>query len=116
MGHRADLESQLKKAPNRLYYMEDQEIMSQFISDTIQGSFEINCPVKLKNSLTCVPRWNKVLAKLKAEVRKLFKQARNSSEVGDWERFRETQLAETVGEDSVRALKSPRGMETAQDS
>ena len=66
---------------------------SQFISDAMKDSFEINCPVKLNNSLTRVPWWIKALAKIRVEVRRLFNRARNSSEEGDWERFRETQRA-----------------------
>jgi hypothetical protein len=71
-GHKADLESQLKKAPNIFYSKEDLEMASQFVSDAIKDSFEMNCPVKLKNTSTRVPWWNKELAKLRAEVRRLF--------------------------------------------
>jgi hypothetical protein len=87
------LESQLKKAPNRFYSKEDLEMASQFVSDAIKDSFEINCPVELKNPSTCVPWWNKGLAKLRVVVRRLFNQARNSSKEGDWERFCEAQRA-----------------------
>ena len=58
-GYKADLESQLKKAPNRFYSKEDLEMASQFVSDAIKDSFEMNCPVKLKNTSTRVPWWNK---------------------------------------------------------
>jgi hypothetical protein len=76
MGHKDDLESQLKKAPNRFYSKEDLEMASQFVSDAIKDSFEMNCPVRLKNPLAHVPWWNKELAKLKVEVRRLFNRAR----------------------------------------
>jgi hypothetical protein len=59
----------------------------------MKDSFQINCPVKLKNSLTHVSWWNTELSKLRVEVRKLFNQARNSSVGGDWEHFREAQHA-----------------------
>jgi hypothetical protein len=49
----------------------------------------MNCPIKLRNSLTLVPWWNKELSKFRDEVRKLINQARNTSTVGDWERFYE---------------------------
>ena len=71
MGYRADLESQLKTALNRFYSKEDLEMASEFISDAIKDSFEMNCPLKLKNSLTNVPWWNKELSMLRVEVRKL---------------------------------------------
>ena len=35
-GYKADLESQLKKAPNRFYSNEDLEMSSQFVSDSIK--------------------------------------------------------------------------------
>jgi hypothetical protein len=92
-GYKADLESQLKKAPNRFYSKEDLEMASQFVSDDIKDSFEMNCPVKLKNLSTHVPWWNKELTKLRVEVRRLFNRARNSSKEGNWERFRKAQLA-----------------------
>jgi hypothetical protein len=63
-GYKADLESQLKKAPKRFYFKEDLEMVSQFISDAMKDCFEINCPVKLNNSLTRVPWWIKALAKI----------------------------------------------------
>ena len=53
----------------------------------------MKCPIKLKNSLTCVPWWNKRLSKLRVEVRKLLNQARNTCNIGDWERFHEAQCA-----------------------
>jgi hypothetical protein len=90
-GYRAGLDSQLKKAPNRLYSKEDLEMASKFISGAIKDSFEINCPVKLKNSLTHVPLWKIELSKLRVEMRKLFNRARNTSKVGDWECFHEVQ-------------------------
>jgi hypothetical protein len=71
MGYRTDLESHLKTALNRFYSKEDLEMASEFISDAIKDSFEMNCPLKLKNSLTIVPWWNKELSMLRAEVRKL---------------------------------------------
>jgi hypothetical protein len=92
-GYKADFESQLKKAPNRFYSKKDLEMASQFVSDAIKDSFEMNCPVKLKNTSTPVPWWNKEMAKLRVEVRRLFKMARNLGKEGDWERFRETQRA-----------------------
>jgi hypothetical protein len=42
---------------------------------------------------TRVPWWNKEMAKLRVEVRRLFNRARNLGKEGDWERFRETQRA-----------------------
>jgi hypothetical protein len=63
------------------------------VSDAIKNSFEMNCPVKLKNTSTRIPWWNKELAKLRVEVRRLFNRARNLGKEGDWERFRETQRA-----------------------
>jgi hypothetical protein len=102
------LKSRLKKAPNRFYSKEDLEMASQFVSDALNDTFEMNCPVKLKNTSTRVPWWNKQLAKLRAEVRRLFNRARNLGKEGDWERFRETQRAykkAIVGEDSVKALR-----------
>ena len=66
---------------------------SQFISDAIKDSFEMNCPARLKNPSTCVPWWNKELAELRVEVRRLFNRARNSSTEGNWECFREAQRA-----------------------
>jgi hypothetical protein len=45
---------------------------SQFISDAIKKSFEINCPVQLNISVTRVPWWKKELSKLMVEVRKLL--------------------------------------------
>jgi hypothetical protein len=92
-GYKADLESHLKKAPNRFYSKEDLEMASQFMSDAIKDSFEMNCPARLKNPSTCVPWWNKELAELRVEVRRLFNRARNSSTEGDWECFREAQRA-----------------------
>ena len=68
-------------------------MVSQFVSDAIKDSFEINCLVKLKNLSTHVPWCNKELAELRVEVRRLFNQARNSSEESDWECFREAQCA-----------------------
>ena len=52
----------------------------------------MNSPARLKNPSARVPWWNKELAKLRVEVRRLFNRARNSSK-GDWERFREAQHA-----------------------
>jgi hypothetical protein len=78
------LESQLKKAPNRFYSKEDLEMASQFVSDIIKDSFEMNCPVKLKNTSTRVPWWNKELAKFRVEVRRLFNRTRNLGKEGDW--------------------------------
>jgi hypothetical protein len=92
-GYKADSESQLKKALNIIYSKEDLEMASQFVTDAIKDSFEMNCPVKLKNPSTPVPWWNKELAKLRVEVRKLFNRARNLGKESDWERFRETQHA-----------------------
>ena len=77
MGYKADLENQLKKAPNEFYSKEDLKMASQFVSDAIKDSFEINCPVKLKNPSIRVPWWNKELAKLRVEMRS-FNRARNS--------------------------------------
>jgi hypothetical protein len=93
MGYRADLESQLKKAPNRLYSKKDPEMASQFISAAIKDSFEKNCPIKQKNSLTQVPWWNKELSKLRIEVTMLFNRARITRKVGDWESLQEAQRA-----------------------
>jgi hypothetical protein len=83
VGYIADLESQLKKAPTRFYSKEDLEMASQLVSDAIKDSFEMNCPVKLKNTSTRVPWWNKELAKLRVEVRRLFNRARNLGKEGD---------------------------------
>jgi hypothetical protein len=66
---------------------------SQSISDTIKDSFEMDCSVKLKKFLTHVSWWNKELFKLRVEVIKPFNRARNTSKVGDWKRFRESQHA-----------------------
>jgi hypothetical protein len=60
-GYKADLESQLKKTPTRFYSKEVLEMASQLVSDAIKDSFEMNCPVKLKNTSTRIPWWNKEL-------------------------------------------------------
>jgi hypothetical protein len=86
-SYRADLESQLKKDPNRFYSNEDLEMVSQIISDAIKDSFEMNCPIKLKNCLTHVPWWNKELSKLQVEAIKLFNWAKNTSKMGDGSTF-----------------------------
>ena len=90
-GYRADLESQLKNALNRFYSKEDLELVSKFSTDARKDSFEMNCTVKLKNSLTHVPWWNKQLSTLRNGVRKLFNRARNTSKMGDWEGHCEAQ-------------------------
>jgi hypothetical protein len=77
--YRTDLESHLKKSSNRFYSKKDLEMESQFIRDAIKDSFEMNCPIKLKNTLTHTPWWNKKLSKIRVEVRKLLNQARNTT-------------------------------------
>jgi hypothetical protein len=67
---------------------------SQVVSDAIMNSFEMNCPVKLKNTSIRDLWWNKELDKLRVEVR-LLNGARNLRKEGDWERFRENQRAYT---------------------
>jgi hypothetical protein len=79
----------------------------------------MNCPVKLKNTSTHVPWWNKELAKLRVEVRRLFNRARNLGKEGDWEHFRETQRAykkATVVAKRNSWRRFCEGIETSQDS
>jgi hypothetical protein len=49
----------------------------------------MNCPVRLKNTPTCVPWWNRELSKLRFVVRKQFNSAMKTNMFCDWERFKE---------------------------
>jgi hypothetical protein len=57
IGYRAELECQLKKALNRFNSKIGPEMASQFTSDAIKGSFEMNCPIIL-NNLSALGRTN----------------------------------------------------------
>lgn len=83
------LSCQLSKTLSRFQTKEDLEVASQCISDAIRDFYEMNCPVRLKNTPTCVPWWNRELSKLRFVVRKQFNRARKTNMFCDWERFKE---------------------------
>jgi len=55
---------QLSKTLSRFQTKEDLEVASQYISDAIRDFCEMYCPIRLKSTPTCVPRWNRKLSKL----------------------------------------------------
>ena len=82
---------QLSKTLSTFQTKEDLKVASQYISDAIRDFYEMNCPVRLKNTHTCVPWWNRELSKLRIGVRKQCKRARKTNMFCDWERFQEAQ-------------------------
>jgi hypothetical protein len=72
-----------EESPEKSSWKEVLQMASQFISNAIKDSFEMNCHIKLMNSLTCGTWWSKKLSKLGVEVRKPFNWARSTCQVGD---------------------------------
>jgi len=82
---------QLSKTLPIFQIKEDLEVASQYISNAIRDFYEMNYPVRLKNTPTCVPWWNRGLSKLRIGVRKQLKRTRKTNVFCDWERFKEAQ-------------------------
>lgn len=92
MGYRADLECQLKKPLTRSHSKQYLEMASQFVGNAIKDSYGMNFPIKLKNTSPMLPDQTDSYPS-SAEARKLFNQTRNTSTLGVWEWFHETQRA-----------------------
>jgi len=90
MGKKSDLQSHLNKTPFRFHTKEVVQVTSQYMSDAIRDSSEMNCHVRLKNAPTCFPWWSRKLCNLSFGVRKHFNRAKKNT-LGDWERFKEAQ-------------------------
>ncbi|KMQ81651.1 lian-aa1 retrotransposon protein, partial [Lasius niger] len=67
------------------------EVAADFMCDAIRNSYEMNCPLKLKNASVKVSWWNKELSKLRLKARRLFNRARNINTPETWERYRDSQ-------------------------